>query len=48
MTIQIYKTDDGLVTESYLMWEFIKTMNLHKEYTLFKSALIKDRKNVLQ
>ena len=46
--MQVYKTDDGLVKESYLMWEFIKTKEQMKEYQVFKSALVKDRENILE
>lgn len=48
MTKQVYRTDYGLVEESYIMWEFIKSIEQTKEYNLFKSALVKEGENVLE
>ena len=44
---QIYLTNDGdLVTERYLMWEFIKSTEQTEEYILFKLALSKTEKDL--
>jgi len=38
--MEIYETDDGMRDEKGMYWEFIKSMELTKEYDLFHKALV--------
>ena len=38
--MEIFKTSDGLKTQAYMYWEFIKAMELTEEYTAFHNAII--------